>query len=104
MRGELHWILAADLGERACGVREAVRLVGCAPKRLRGQKWRIGLDQQLAGGILWGSGDLIALTFFAVLFTQWVRSSMAEAKREDRRLDRLEAREQAAASARTGDG
>ncbi len=61
-------------------------------------------DQQLAGGILWGSGDLIALTFFAVLFTQWVRSSMAEAKREDRRLDRLEAREQAAASARTGDG
>jgi cytochrome c oxidase assembly factor CtaG len=61
-------------------------------------------DQELAGGILWGSGDLIALTFFAVLFTQWVRSSMAEAKREDRRLDRLEAREQAAASARTGDG
>jgi putative copper resistance protein D len=49
-------------------------------------------DQHLAGGILWGSGDLIGLAFFAVLFTQWVRSSMAEARREDRRLDRLEAR------------
>lgn len=47
-------------------------------------------DQHLAGGILWGSGDLIGLLFFAVLFTQWVRSSMREAVREDRRLDRLE--------------
>jgi putative copper resistance protein D len=52
-------------------------------------------DQHLAGGILWGSGDLIGLVFFGVLFVQWVRSSMAEAKREDRRLDRLEAREAA---------
>ncbi|WP_082748842.1 cytochrome c oxidase assembly protein [Nocardioides jensenii] len=49
-------------------------------------------DQHLAGGILWASGDLIGLVFFGVLFTQWVRSSMAEAKREDRRLDREEAR------------
>jgi cytochrome c oxidase assembly factor CtaG len=48
-------------------------------------------DQHLAGGILWGSGDIIGLTFFAVLFVQWVRSSMKEAEREDRRLDRLEA-------------
>ena len=47
-------------------------------------------DQHLAGGILWGSGDLVGLTFFAVLFVQWVRSSMREAQREDRRLDRLE--------------
>ncbi|GAA1152698.1 cytochrome c oxidase assembly protein [Nocardioides aquiterrae] len=54
-------------------------------------------DQHLAGGILWGSGDLVALALFAVLFTQWVRSSLAEAKREDRRLDLLEARERAAA-------
>ncbi|GEP37043.1 hypothetical protein NPS01_07060 [Nocardioides psychrotolerans] len=50
-------------------------------------------DQQLAGGILWGAGDLVGLTFFAVLFTQWVRSSMQEAKREDRRLDLAERRE-----------
>jgi putative copper resistance protein D len=47
-------------------------------------------DQHLAGGILWGSGDLIGLVFFAVLFVQWVRASMKEAQREDRRLDRLE--------------
>jgi cytochrome c oxidase assembly factor CtaG len=50
-------------------------------------------DQHLAGGILWGAGDLIALVFFAVLFAQWVRSSMREAAREDRRLDLLETRE-----------
>jgi putative copper resistance protein D len=55
-------------------------------------------DQHLAGGLLWGAGDLIGLTFFAVLFAQWVRSSMKEAAREDRRLDLLEAR----AAAETG--
>ncbi len=49
-------------------------------------------DQNLAGGILWGSGDLIGLAFFAVLFAQWVRASSREAQREDRRLDLLEAR------------
>ncbi len=53
-------------------------------------------DQHLAGGILWGSGDLVALALFAALFTQWVRSSLKEAAREDRRLDLLEARERAA--------
>lgn len=66
-------------------------------------------DQQLAGGILWSSGDAIGLLFFAVLFVQWVRASMAEAKREDRRLDLLEARQAraaraAAAAAATGGG
>jgi putative copper resistance protein D len=55
-------------------------------------------DQHVAGGILWSSGDLIALLFFAVLFVQWVRASLAEAKREDRRLDLLEAREARAAA------
>jgi cytochrome c oxidase assembly factor CtaG len=49
-------------------------------------------DQHLAGGILWASGDLIGVMFFLVLFAQWVRSSMKEAVREDRRLDLLEAR------------
>lgn len=49
-------------------------------------------DQHTAGGILWSSGDLIGLIFFAVLFVQWVRSSMKEAEREDRRLDLLERR------------
>lgn len=47
-------------------------------------------DQHLAGGILWGAGDLVGLLVFAVLFVQWVRSSIREAAREDRRLDRLE--------------
>ena len=47
-------------------------------------------DQHLAGGILWASGDLIGLVLFGVLFVQWVRASTQEARREDRRLDRLE--------------
>jgi cytochrome c oxidase assembly factor CtaG len=50
-------------------------------------------DQHLAGGVLWSAGDAIGIVFFAVLFAQWVRSSLAEAKREDRRLDLLDARE-----------
>ena len=49
-------------------------------------------DQHLAGGILWGTGDVVGLVFFVVLFVQWVRSSMREAEREDRRLDRMERR------------
>lgn len=47
-------------------------------------------DQHLAGGILWGTGDIVGVLLFGVLFTQWVRSSMKEAVREDRRLDRLD--------------
>ena len=57
------------------------------------------LDQKLAGGILWSTGDAVGLVFFAVLFAQWARSSMREAQREDRRLDLLEAREARAARA-----
>jgi cytochrome c oxidase assembly factor CtaG len=49
-------------------------------------------DQHLAGGILWATGDLVGVLFFVVLFTQWVRSSMKEAAREDRRLDLAERR------------
>lgn len=54
-------------------------------------------DQHLAGGILWGTGDVVGVAFFLVLFAQWVRSSMREAEREDRRLDRLERMEQGSA-------
>jgi cytochrome c oxidase assembly factor CtaG len=82
-------------------------------KRLLGGSWYSALhdgpmgawlpnphtDQKLAGGILWSSGDAIGLLFFAVLFVQWVRSSMREAVREDRRLDLLEAREARRAAA-----
>ena len=58
-------------------------------------------DQNLAGGILWGTGDLVALLLAAVLFAQWVRASMAEARREDRRLDRLERASRQASSGDT---
>jgi cytochrome c oxidase assembly factor CtaG len=84
-----------------------------AQDRLLGGSWYPGLhqgpmaawlpdphtDQALAGGILWSSGDAIGLVFFAVLFVQWVRSSLREAVREDRRLDLLEAREARRAAA-----
>jgi len=55
-------------------------------------------DQHLAGGLLWSSGDLVGLVLFGVIFVQWVRSSMREGEREDRRLDLLEARAQSRAS------
>ena len=54
-------------------------------------------DQHLAGGLLWSSGDLVGLVLVAILFVQWVRSSLREGEREDRRLDLLEARARAAA-------
>lgn len=57
-------------------------------------------DQELAGALLWGSGDVVALVFFGVLFVQWLRSSRREAVREDRRLDLLEARARRAGSDR----
>ena len=49
-------------------------------------------QQQLGGGLLWASGDIIGLMFLAVLLTQWMRASEREAEREDRRLDRIDAR------------
>ena len=49
-------------------------------------------QQQLGGGLLWASGDIVGLLFLAVLLTQWMRASEREAQREDRRLDRLDAR------------
>ncbi|MFD0637636.1 cytochrome c oxidase assembly protein [Catenulispora yoronensis] len=48
-------------------------------------------DQHAAGGILWGSGDLVGFLVFIVLAVQWAKQSQREAEREDRRLDRLEA-------------
>lgn len=47
-------------------------------------------DQEIAGGLLWASGDLVAVLVLGALFVQWVRASEREARREDRRLDRLE--------------
>lgn len=47
-------------------------------------------DQHLGGGLLWASGDLVALLVLGALFVQWARASEREAVREDRRLDRLD--------------
>jgi putative copper resistance protein D len=57
-------------------------------------------DQHIAGSLLWGSGDIVGLVIFAVLFAQWVRASQREAEREDRRLDREEAAERRTSSPR----
>jgi cytochrome c oxidase assembly factor CtaG len=56
-------------------------------------------QQQLGGGLLWASGDLVGLLFLGVLLTQWMRASEREAAREDRRLDRLDAAAAGAAAA-----
>jgi cytochrome c oxidase assembly factor CtaG len=61
-------------------------------------------DQRLAGGILWGSGDIVGIVFLLVLFAQWARASMKEAEREDRRLDRLERIEERARTRARGPG
>jgi len=52
-------------------------------------------DQNIAGGIMWASGDLVALVILGVLFVQWARDSEREGRREDRRQDRLSQRGQA---------
>jgi cytochrome c oxidase assembly factor CtaG len=47
-------------------------------------------QQQVGGGALWASGDLVGVLFLIVVLTQWMRASDREADREDRRLDRLD--------------
>ncbi len=47
-------------------------------------------QQQVAGGLLWSSGDIIGLMFLIIVLAQWMQASDREAAREDRRLDRLE--------------
>ena len=58
-------------------------------------------QQQLGGALLWASGDLVGLLFLGVLVTQWMRASEREAAREDRRLDREDARRAAPSDPRT---
>ena len=55
-----------------------------------GRTWGPSLadDQNIGGGILWASGDLVGLLFLAVLITQWMRADRREAVRIDRALDR----------------
>ena len=61
-------------------------------------------DQYLAGAIMWGSGDITAVLMLAALFVQWFAQSQREARREDRRLDRLEAARARAQRAETTHG
>ena len=87
-----HAFLGVTIMDSTRLLAESTTTPGCARGR-----WARGCraspsDQHLAGGILWASGDLVGLVFFGVLFAQWVRASIKEAAREDRRLDRLEAR------------
>jgi putative copper resistance protein D len=56
-------------------------------------------DQKVGGGLLWSSGEIVGLIMLGVVSAQWIKASEREAAREDRRLDRLEAAERAAADA-----
>jgi putative copper resistance protein D len=58
---------------------------------------RAVFQQQVGGGLIWASGDLVGLLFIGVAAVQWMQASDREAAREDRRLDRLEAAERSAA-------
>lgn len=55
-----------------------------------GRDWgpTLAADQNMGGGVLWGSGDLVSILFFGALFFQWQRAEDRRARREDRRLDR----------------
>jgi putative copper resistance protein D len=48
-------------------------------------------QQQVGGGLIWASGDIVGLLFIGIAAVQWMQASEREAAREDRRLDRLEA-------------
>ena len=68
-----HGLIAAPHYQYLLGLKEAV------------------FQQQVGGGLIWASGDLVGLLFIFVAAAQWMQASEREAAREDRRLDRLEA-------------
>ena len=45
-------------------------------------------DQDIGGGLLWVTGDLVGLVIVAALLAQWVRADRREATRLDRTFDR----------------
>jgi putative copper resistance protein D len=45
-------------------------------------------NQQLAGGIVWGFGEIPGLLVMVVLVVQWIRSDARAARRQDRQEDR----------------
>jgi putative membrane protein len=52
-------------------------------------------DQNIGGGLMWVTGDLIGLIVVCALFVQWSRADDREAVRTDRSLDRQSAEESA---------
>ena len=58
-----------------------------------GRTWGPSLasDQQWGGGLLWASGDLVGLLLFGTMFFQWQRAEDRRARRDDRRLARVQA-------------
>jgi putative copper resistance protein D len=71
-------------------------LAGDYYRRLATPGVNLASDQQVGGGLLWASGDLVSLLMLGALVVQWIKASEREAAREDRRLDRLEAEQQQA--------
>ncbi|GAA3397665.1 cytochrome c oxidase assembly protein [Cryptosporangium minutisporangium] len=65
-------------GRIATGYYEGLQLSWISPES----------DQQVGGGLLWASGDLISLLMLAAFVTQWIRSDERTAARIDRQLDR----------------
>ena len=51
-------------------------------------------DQSIGGGLLWATGDLLAVVILAALFVQWSRADAREAARFDRGIDRDRARQE----------
>ncbi|MCU1675479.1 MAG: hypothetical protein JWM93_237 [Frankiales bacterium] len=69
-----------------------------------GRTWgpTLAADQNMAGGIMWATGDLIGLIFLFAIGVQWMRAEERRAVSEDRRLDRLDAAEARAADGSAG--
>jgi putative membrane protein len=65
--------------------------------RALGRTWGPSLlaDQNIGGGLLWVSGDLVGLIVVAALLVQWSRADEREAVRTDRSLDRRTAEDSA---------
>ncbi len=56
------------------------------------------VDQQIAGGLMWGAGDFLFLVPLLIAAASWFKAEEAEGRRIDARLDReRRARERAAA-------